>query len=65
VISVGTRILLSRRDPVRDVVLVNGTTVDRGVGGEQVSGQVYSATKSYIKVAFSEAIEDLEEGQWR
>jgi hypothetical protein len=61
----GTRILLSRRHPIRDVILSDGTGVKAGVDGEQVTGIVYSMTKMVLRVQLDETVKDIQNDLWR
>jgi hypothetical protein len=63
--SAGARVLISRRNPVRDVILDNGVTIRAGVDGQEIIGHVYSLSRRFIRVLFSEPIPDIEQGAWR
>lgn len=59
---IGSSVVLSRTDPMVDRVRVNGTL---GAEGRPLRGQVYSATRLYVRVEFSEEVHKISEGLWR
>jgi len=60
--SIGSSVILSRTDPLVDRVRVNGTL---GPEGRPLRGQVYSATRSYVRVEFDDEVHMIAEGTWR
>lgn len=63
--SIGSSVILSRTDPTKDCVRVNGTLGTIKAEGRPLRGQVYSATRSYVRVEFADEVPKIAEGEWR
>ena len=57
--------ILSRTDPMQNCVRVNGTLGTLQGEVRPLRGQVYSATRSYIRVEFPDEVPEIGEGDWR